>query len=514
MDHLQKYKRQLIVRIALAFVICGILSGALVWYALEANLDTVLIASCVAALCISIGIATAVALAHTVSNGLATVQQAVLHISPQGASTNTAPKLDNIRLGKDIIVNVITTIYQLANVVDNVEQVAEAKRADVTRNFVANNLPLPFIVLNDEDIITFANTQSLKYLKLTDQSDVIGKSVYTVLDLSFQNAITLDAWLSNAKKNKPVASQTWERVKLTLSDQERTVQYLDMAAYYNRGNPNKCETMLVLFDHTDQYSQDDQAMSLVALSVHELRTPLTLLRGYIEAFEEDLGPMLNAEQTAFMKKMIASGQQLGAFVNNILNIARIEQDGLTFNLTEQRWEDIVRDTAHDMALRAQVRGIAIQVGFEPNLPTVGVDKTSIYEVLVNLLDNAIKYSGQSTSIIVKSYMTTDGMVETIVQDFGVGVPSEAMPNLFDKYYRNHRNRDTVGGTGLGLYLSKAIVGAHGGHIWVKSKEGKGSTFGFTIAPYGKLAAEAKNTDNKGIERGVHGWIKNHTMYRR
>ena len=89
-----------------------------------------------------------------------------------------------------------------------------------------------------------------------------------------------------------------------------------------------------------------------------------------------------------------------------------------------------------------------------------------------------------------------------------------MPNLFTKFYRDHRNRAQIGGTGLGLYLSKAIVTAHGGTMWVRSKEGEGSTFGFTLMPYDKLAAEHKEGPDQGITRSAHGWIKNHSLYRR
>jgi signal transduction histidine kinase len=87
--------------------------------------------------------------------------------------------------------------------------------------------------------------------------------------------------------------------------------------------------------------------------------------------------------------------------------------------------------------------------------------------------------------------------------------------LFDKFYRSHRSRDNVGGTGLGLYLSKAIVEAHGGMIWVKSAEGKGSTFGFTLPTYESVAANIENPDNKQeIVRNAHGWIKNHSLIRK
>jgi signal transduction histidine kinase len=89
-----------------------------------------------------------------------------------------------------------------------------------------------------------------------------------------------------------------------------------------------------------------------------------------------------------------------------------------------------------------------------------------------------------------------------------------LPNLFTKFYRDHRNRAQIGGTGLGLYLSKAIIAAHGGSLWVRSKEGEGSTFGFSIMPYAQLAEEIKQSGDQGITRGAHGWIKNHSLYRR
>jgi two-component system sensor histidine kinase VicK len=89
-----------------------------------------------------------------------------------------------------------------------------------------------------------------------------------------------------------------------------------------------------------------------------------------------------------------------------------------------------------------------------------------------------------------------------------------LPNLFEKFYRNHRTRAQIGGTGLGLYLTKSIITAHGGQVWAQSKEGEGSTFGFTLVPYVKLADELKKGNNTDIVRSAHGWIKNHSLYRR
>jgi signal transduction histidine kinase len=268
-----------------------------------------------------------------------------------------------------------------------------------------------------------------------------------------------------------------------------------------------------MFDHTKQYSQDDQAVSFIALSVHELRTPLTLLRGYIEVFEEELGQSISPELQSFMQKMRVMSDQLTAFVNNILNVARVDDDQLELKLQSDDWSTVLKSAIELMSLRAKVRGIALKCQINLDLPPVGVDSLSIREVINNLIDNAIKYSGNSKTIEIKTYLNQEGMVETTIQDYGVGIPTSVVPNLFTKFYRDHRNRAQIGGTGLGLYLSKAIVTAHGGSLWVRSQEGKGSTFGFTLLPYDKLA-EAQKAGQQDITRSAHGWIKNHSLYRR
>ena len=182
---------------------------------------------------------------------------------------------------------------------------------------------------------------------------------------------------------------------------------------------------------------------------------------------------------------------------------------------KKKWENVLRSTLETLNLRAQVHGKQIVLQLQSNLPTVAIDRITISEVIINLIDNAIKYSNKSNRIIVRSYVGNNGMVETTVQDFGIGIPANIIGNLFEKFYRNHRSRAQVGGTGLGLYLSKSIVTAHGGQIWVQSKENEGSTFGFSLVPYTQLAAELKKSDNKeDITRIAHGWIKNHSFYRR
>lgn len=439
------------------------------------------------------------------------IAEAILHIVPDAPDPVTAPNPGSAHFGKELVANLIHQVYQLATIA---EQVATTKNVDsnLKANFIIDNLPLPLILLDTKQTIVFANESASKYLHML-AADMVGQDVYSVMDMSFPSEQTFDTWLADVREHNATATGSWERVRLNPIE-NRPRQHFDLAAYYNKDNSSHIETILTLFDHTKAYSQDDQAISFIALSVHELRTPLTLLRGYIEAFEDEFAGKLTPEMHDFMFKMSATAQQLTAFVNNILNVARVDDDQLVLQLHEEQWGEVVRTAANNLALRAKVRGITLEYSIAPNLPTVGVDRVSIIEVINNLVDNAIKYSGKSSRIRIGVSLNAEGLVETTVQDFGVGIPANIMPNLFTKFYRDHHNRAQIGGTGLGLYLSRAIVTAHGGNIWVKSKIGEGSIFGFTLVPYTKLADEVKNSDNKDIVRGAHGWIKNHSLYRR
>lgn len=511
MDYLSQLIRN--AKLSLFFIVLfenALLIGTWWLGAQQLHLQPLALAGALVSIAIVSAIIIAAGFGGFVMQPLKAIWQTILHLSPNQQGV-MAPKQESIRFGRELVASLSSQIYQLATVADN--SYATAKHPETLHtNFIANNLPLPLIVLDNSETIQFVNPQAADYIGI-HQEDLIGKNVYMVLDMAFPSDSTFDKWLKDVKLKNATASASWERVRLNVRDNHPT-RLFDLAAYYNRNNPQKIETMLVLFDHTKQYSQDEQAVSFIALSVHELRTPLTLLRGYIEAFEDELGGKLSPQMNDFMQKMSATAQQLTAFVNNILNVARVDDDQLQLQLQESDWPSVLKNTIMNLGLRAKVRGITLECTIAKDLPTVGVDRLSIQEVINNLVDNAIKYSGKSTVIKIDSHLTQDGVVETTVQDFGVGVPTAVMPNLFTKFYRDHRNRAQIGGTGLGLYLSKAIVDAHGGNIWVRSKEGEGSIFGFTVQPYARLAEEAKNSNNSEIVRGAHGWIKNHSLYRR
>lgn len=437
------------------------------------------------------------------------LRQALIHVSTQ--ESGHAPDMTKLNVGRQMISELAMQIYQFASKQNSGEMIEHRNSVIQASNIVAH-MPLPLFVFNKDQLVTNASEVGLEYCGLKS-SALFGKKLYEVLNLEFPNEFTLEKWIEDCQGNKVTDRFQWERVRIILPGEKEASKQCDMAAYYNRDNPSGTEFIVTLFDRTLHYNQDEQDLSFVALAVHELRTPLTMLRGYIEVFEDELGPTLSPELKDFMRKMEASATQLAGFVNNILNVARVEEDQLVLSLTEQNWEEVLRHAIETMTLRAQVHNKNIELTVQPDLPPVAVDRVSIQEVMNNLLDNAIKYSGEAEKqIIVNTRLNKEGMIETSVQDFGVGMPSSVVQNLFEKFYRNHRTKAQFGGSGLGLYLSKAIVTAHGGNIEVSSKEGEGSTFSFTLQPYVMLAEELK--DNKEITRSAHGWIKNHSLYRR
>ncbi|MEK7594019.1 MAG: ATP-binding protein [Patescibacteria group bacterium] len=437
--------------------------------------------------------------------------QTILHLSPDEHGV-AAPRIEDIKLGQELVDSLISQLYQLVNVASQAQTEMQLMAGDLRHNFIAQSLPLPLVILDETETIRFANQAAAAYIGIAAE-EMIGRNVYMVLDMSFPSDETFDKWLKTSKVSSATAASSWERVRLNVRD-DHPSRLFDLAAYYNRGNPEHNETMLVLFDHTKEYSQDDQAVSFIALSVHELRTPLTLLRGYIEVFEDELGKdITDPELKGFMQKMHAQAEQLTAFVNNILNVARIDNDQLELKLHSEDWSETLKSSIEMLSLRAKVRDISLKCSIAKDLPPVAVDRLSIREVINNLIDNAIKYSGTSKTIEIKTFLNKEGLIETSIQDFGLGISSSILPNLFSKFYRDHRNRAQIGGTGLGLYLSKAIVAAHGGSMSVNSKEGEGSTFSFTLMPYDMLTKNQRPNDSE-IVRGAHGWIKNHSLYRR
>ena len=161
-----------------------------------------------------------------------------------------------------------------------------------------------------------------------------------------------------------------------------------------------------------------------------------------------------------------------------------------------------------MILRATSQNRLIEFNIPEKIPTIGTDISGFSEVLTNLIDNAIKYSNDGGLVKITTERVGN-FINIKVQDWGIGIPLNVMPNIFQKFYRSHRSRETVAGTGIGLYLSKAIATKMGGEISVESTEGEGSIFTFSIPIYKAVANQLQNKDINIIGQSSGGWIRNH-----
>lgn len=436
-------------------------------------------------------------------NPLKHLSAAIVHISGEPSSIQ-APNPNTQAFERNGLKPLLQTIY------------GEGTRSEASRT---PNMPAPadisplttglayanvgLVAIGAEGQIVYANEAA----PINTSSD--GLQTFNIL---FDNDVPFDTWFADCEANAVHAEHTWERVaNKPMGEQGRKLY--DVTASYQKGVT--VPAIVTFFEKTADYAPDDDDLNFVAFAAHELRGPITVIRGYLDTLDVELGPTLNDDQKQLFGRLVVSANRLTSYVNNILNTARYDRRHLKVHLQEVRLYDIYEIIADDMELRASSQRRLLNVNIPIDLPTIAADPASLDEVLSNLIDNAIKYSSEGSSIEVSA--RGDGeSVEVSVIDHGIGMPSNVVSNLFHKFYRSHRSRETVPGTGIGLYISKAIVESHGGTMGVRSVEGEGSTFTFTVPTYGAVAdkLQAAQGENVGIiKHGNKGWIKNHGTIR-
>lgn len=358
------------------------------------------------------------------------------------------------------------------------------------------------VVLGSDGAIRYAN-RAAPLRQLED-----GKRELTLL---FDPAAAFDDWLAQCRNSAVHAEKTWYRVAdRIVGDEDRRV--FNISANYEKGSD--AEVILVLFDATDTYKPEDEDLDFISFAAHELRGPITVIRGYLDVLDIELGEQLAPDQKELMSRLIVSANRLTGYINNILNASKYDRRHLKVHLAEDTIAAVYDTVKDDLALRASSQRRMLAVAIPPDLPTVAIDRSSIGEVIANLVDNAIKYTNEGGAVSVSA--AVDGQfVKVSVTDNGIGIPANVVGNLFHKFYRSHRSRETVAGTGIGLYICKAIVESHRGSIEVTSVEGQGSTFSFSVPIYASVADKLQANDftNAGLISSNQGWIKNHAKFK-
>jgi PAS domain S-box-containing protein len=213
---------------------------------------------------------------------------------------------------------------------------------------------------------------------------------------------------------------------------------------------------------------------------HELRTPLTSIRGYAEFLEDRIGGPLTPMQDEFVHHIALGTRRLARLVDDLLDFARLEAG--TFRLARETIE--VRDLVDDVVSSLQPQALAMQVPLTVALPPDEVwlcaDPQRVEQVLTNLIHNALKFTPAGGQVSVTLRVEGDDALISVA-DTGVGIAPEHQGHIFEKFFQvSHASPSGIGGSGLGLFIAKSLVEAHGGHIGLESAAGRGSRFWFAL----------------------------------
>lgn len=329
---------------------------------------------------------------------------------------------------------------------------------------IINNFSDGLLVFDKKNKLSLINPKAEDFFNLKKEK-VINKDISNLAlfpELKFLKKI----------KAKPIF-----RKEFKINDQ----LILEISSIFITEKNKKKIILIILHDITRERRIETMKTEFVSLTAHQLRTPLSAIKWTLRMLlDGDLGK-INKVQKDFIKKTYSSNERMISLINDLLNVTRIEEGRYIFKQSPIKIEEIIESLI--ASHRNQIEEKKINLSFKKtgsNLPKVIVDKEKISLAIENLLENALKYTPVKGEIII--FLRKDkNQIKFCIKDNGVGIPKEQQNRVFTKFFRaaNIMRMETEG-TGLGLFLAKNIIEAHGGKIWFKSKEKQGTTFFFTI----------------------------------
>lgn len=247
-----------------------------------------------------------------------------------------------------------------------------------------------------------------------------------------------------------------------------------------RNDDNETEGAVAVFhDVTDARVFDQMRSEFVANVSHELRTPLTSIKGFVETLLDGaLEDKLLCRR--FLSIIDNETNRLTRLIDDLLSLSSIENKEIKVHMARVNLVESVKSVFNILGPQATDKNLSMELIYPSHLPCVKADEDLVGQVLINLLDNAIKYTPDNGKIVVR-ISRQKGKLITRITDTGIGIPKESLPRLFERFYRVDKARSRVqGGTGLGLAIAKHIVELHGGNVFVDSEPGQGSTFTFCL----------------------------------
>ena len=257
------------------------------------------------------------------------------------------------------------------------------------------------------------------------------------------------------------------------------VNVVGIHSFLNEGGPKVNGAIAVFHDITRLKDLERVRQDFVANVSHELRTPLTTIKGYAETLLE--GAWKEEVAFQFLQVIQRHTDRLTKIVEDLLTLSKIESNGIELKREQISVLEWVEDTMDFVKERAEKKKISISRNDLPPSLAVEGDRDFLEQVLMNLLDNAIKYTPEGGRVEISAIEKNSREILFSIRDDGIGIPGEDLSRIFERFYRVDKGRSQeMGGTGLGLSIVKHIVQAHHGTVWAESQLGKGSTFNFTL----------------------------------
>ncbi|MEI8130109.1 MAG: GAF domain-containing sensor histidine kinase [bacterium] len=225
-------------------------------------------------------------------------------------------------------------------------------------------------------------------------------------------------------------------------------------------------------------SVDKLKTEFLSLAAHQLRSPLTAIRGYTSMLLDGSFGTVDTKQKEAINRVFESSSHLTKIVEDLLNVSKIEAGGMKYEMAPFDLEKPVHDLTTDLSITAEKKGLKLSFATDNKGPyTINGDMEKIRQVVLNVIDNAIKYTMQGSISVLLARNEATKMVRIAVTDTGMGISAEEKEKLFQKFSRGEGGKTNTSGSGLGLYLAKQIAEAHGGEVVIDSPgAGKGSTF--------------------------------------
>jgi PAS domain S-box-containing protein len=309
------------------------------------------------------------------------------------------------------------------------------------------------------------------------ESEVLGQFYFTVLrpqdrhgnELGLEDSPILQTFSGREVVDKEMIISARDGQRFTVAATASCVRSL-------RGEP--MNGILNVRDLTRERQQEEQRSTFISVISHELKTPIAIIKGYASTLARSDARL---DASALRSRLVAveeEADRLDKLVGNLLYASRIQANGLQMDISALELGPLIRSVTR--RLRAKVPNVQVTLSIPSSLPAVMADRDRIEEVLQNLLDNAIKYSPHQPRISIAGYATGEEVIVS-VSDSGMGISLREQEQIFDRFQRSSNpSAQTMSGAGLGLYICRAIVEAHGGYIWVESTLREGSTFSFSL----------------------------------